>query len=190
MDAAIRHRFALGLAAIAAVALFGSADGPTTRNAAIVAEARTGEAWKQRRAAFVERAKKGNATSSLPVIPSRSSGRPKGKRLGTIPSRIGSPPTSGSGATGHNTSSGVCRSGKNLPDSIRRSSSSSLGLTTSAPTRRARSRWVSKPWSRNAASKSPRLRFSCWVCSPAAVARCPRARSSHPPSGSTPISPP
>ena len=61
MDAAIRHRFALGLAAIAAVALFGSADGPTTRNAAIVAEARTGEAWKQRRAAFVERAKKGNA---------------------------------------------------------------------------------------------------------------------------------
>ncbi len=61
MDAAIRIRFAIGLGAIASVALFGSADGPTSRNAAIVAEARTGEVWKQRHAALVERAKKGNA---------------------------------------------------------------------------------------------------------------------------------
>lgn len=61
MDAAIRARFVVALAAIAAVALFGSADGPTNRNAAIVAEPRTGEAWKLRHAGLVERAKKGNA---------------------------------------------------------------------------------------------------------------------------------
>lgn len=54
------YRVGISAAAITAVVLFGSADGPNTSNTATVAESRPIDSWKKRHEAFVQRAKKGN----------------------------------------------------------------------------------------------------------------------------------
>ena len=54
------QRLGLATAAILAVVLFGSADGPSIANTATSAEPRPIDSWKKRHEAFVERAKKGN----------------------------------------------------------------------------------------------------------------------------------
>jgi len=60
MDRSTFYRLARAATASIAVAVFGSADGPTSGNSAAVAEPRTADIWKKRHEGFVERSKKGN----------------------------------------------------------------------------------------------------------------------------------